>query len=240
MLLAYEAAYRIGRRRWQEADEAPESTGAISSALFALLGLLLAFTFSGAWSRLDTRRQLIVQEANAIGTAYLRLDLLPAEAQPPLREGFRHYTDSRAAFYQYLTDRPAAQREAARTAELEGEIWSRAVAATQGSEHQAARLLLLPALNEMFDIVTTRSVAIRTHPPLIIWIVLATLALTCAGMTGYAARKTEHPKRWYAVVLAAVTALLLYLILDIEYPRYGIVRLDSVNQLLIDLSKSLR
>ncbi len=75
--------YRFGHRRRQEEDAPSEVSGAIIGAVFALLGLLIAFTFSGAYSRFDARRQLIVQEANAIGTAYLRLDLLPVLPKLP-------------------------------------------------------------------------------------------------------------------------------------------------------------
>src|SRR5512139_1750487 len=102
--------YRFGRRRRQEEDAPSEVSGPIIGAVFALLGLLIAFTFSGAYSRFDARRQLIVQEANAIGTAYLRVDLLPAETQAPLRESFREYTATRAAQQQYVSDNPAARK----------------------------------------------------------------------------------------------------------------------------------
>jgi hypothetical protein len=240
MLLAGQVAQRIGRRRWSEAEEAQETSGAVTGAVFALLGLLIAFTFSGAYARFDARRQLIVQEANAIGTAYLRLDLLPPEAQAPLRESFREYVASRALQYQHLTNTAAARRDLAGATALQNDIWNQAVVATAGPENQAARMLLLSALNEMIDIVTTRSIAIQTHPPLIIWFALALLALVCAGLAGYAASRSERPSRFYAILFAAITVLILYIILDIEYPRYGFVRLDSVNQLLVDLGKTMR
>src|SRR6266487_5026057 len=87
MLLFLELGRRIGiRRRQEDSGTTGEGVGAVDGAVFALLGLLIAFTFSGAASRFDTRRQLIIEETNDIGTAYLRLDLLPAEAQPGLRE----------------------------------------------------------------------------------------------------------------------------------------------------------
>ena len=92
MLLFLEIGRRIAIRRMKEdAGAAGEGIGAVDGAVFALLGLLIAFTFSGASSRFDTRRQLIVEETNDIGTAYLRLDLLPADLQPALRESFRRY-----------------------------------------------------------------------------------------------------------------------------------------------------
>lgn len=95
--------------------------------MFALLGLLIAFTFSGALSRFDSRRFGAVDEANAIGTAYLRIDLLPASTRPKLREAMRAYTDSRIATYRLLPDIAAARAELERSRALQAEIWSQAV-----------------------------------------------------------------------------------------------------------------
>jgi hypothetical protein len=112
MLACLEVGYRIGRHNSAQHPElAHEGTGTIEAAVFALLGLLLAFTFAGGTSRLDTRRQLIVQEANAIGTAYLRLDLLPANDQPDMRRLFREYLDARLRAYEKLPDLSAAEQE---------------------------------------------------------------------------------------------------------------------------------
>src|SRR5580698_4811372 len=96
MLALMEMGRRIGirRRKW-DTTSANAGLSTIDGAVFGLMGLLIAFTFSGAASRFDTRRQLIGQEANAIGTAYLRIDLLPATAQPTLRDDFRNYVDAR-------------------------------------------------------------------------------------------------------------------------------------------------
>src|SRR6187399_822560 len=109
MLAAMEAGRRIGvRRRARDPEGAEIGLGTINGAVFGLMGLLIAFTFSGAASRFDKRRELVVQEANNIGTAYLRLDLLPASAQPALRERFRRYVDARIAAYRALPDAAAA------------------------------------------------------------------------------------------------------------------------------------
>ena len=141
--------------------------GAIEGAVFGLLALLVAFTFSGAAARFDTRRQLIVEETNAIGTAYLRLDLLPADAQPTLRERFRQYLEARLETYRKIPDVAAVTAALARSAQLQTEIWRQAVAGSrmQDAHPDAARLLLL-ALNAMIDMTTTRNMATQTHPPL--------------------------------------------------------------------------
>ena len=90
ILVCLEIGFRIGLASSKRNHElAYEGTGTIDAAVFALLGLLLGFSFAGAMSRFDSRRQLIVNEANAIGTAYLRIDLLPAAEQPEIRTLFR-------------------------------------------------------------------------------------------------------------------------------------------------------
>ena len=130
MLAILEVGRRKGMKRLAaDPDATRAGTGAVDGAVFALFGLLIAFTFSGAASRFDARRQLIVEEANDIGTAYLRIDLLPADAQPTLRESFRRYLDSRLDTYRKMPDVDAAMQEMAKSTKLQDEIWTRSVAA---------------------------------------------------------------------------------------------------------------
>ena len=115
MVLLLEIGRRIGVRRIADDPEGAQvGIGAVNGAVFALLGLLIAFTFSGAATRFDERRNLIVQETNDIGTAYLRLDLLPPIAQPALRDLFRKYLDARLEIYRKLPDMAAAKESLAR------------------------------------------------------------------------------------------------------------------------------
>jgi hypothetical protein len=110
----------LGRRSSQKnAAQAHEGIGVIEAAVFALLGLLLGFSFSGGTSRLETKRQLVVQEANAIGTAYLRLDELPVNEQPEMRRLFREYLDARLSVYEKLLDLKAVEQELAHAAGLQ-------------------------------------------------------------------------------------------------------------------------
>jgi len=157
----------------------------VEGAVFSLLGLLIAFTFSGAASRFDSRRQLTTEEANDIGTAYLRLDLLPNPAQAALRDMLRQYLDSRIETYRKLPDMEAAKAELARSLKLQGEIWTATVAACRDSGPTPAHVLLLPALNQMFDIVTTRIESTRIHPPVIIFVMLGVLTLAASFLAGY-------------------------------------------------------
>ena len=133
-------------------------------AIFGLMGLLIAFTFAGAASRFDSRRQLVVEETNAIGTAYLRIDVLPAGATGPPPQAFRRYVDARLEMYRKLPDIQAAKEELARAMALQGEIWTRAVTACRAEANPPATMLVLPALNRMIDITTTQTMASPNAP----------------------------------------------------------------------------
>ena len=214
----------------------------IEGAVFALLGLLIAFTFSGAASRFEARRHLIVEEANAIGTAYLRLDLLPAARQSTLRDAFRRYMDSRLAVYHlHATARERVRDELERSNALQLEIWAQAVAATraQGAA-PGAQMLLLPALNQMIDITNTRTLATEMHPPLAIFAMLSVLALASALFAGYAMAGSKSRGWLHTIGFAAVMALVVYIIIDLEYPRLGMIRVDAFDQALRDVATSMK
>lgn len=242
MLALMEVGRRIGaRRRMQDAAGYRAGVGSVEGAVFALLGLLIAFTFSGAASRFDARRQLIIEETNNIGTAYLRLDLLPKQLQPALREQFRQYIDARLAFYRKLSGLPAAMAEHDKAIRLQGEIWQQAVAGSYDKGAlPAAAMLLLPALNAMFDIATTRALAMQIHPPEIIFVMLLGLALASALLVGYGMADSKERNWLHMLGLAFVMAVAIYVILDIEYPRFGFIRVDAFDQALVDLRDSMK
>ncbi len=237
MLGLFEAGRRLRRWRAARGDE-PErgAFGVTDGAVFALLGLLIAFTFSGAALRFESRRQLVVAEANAIRTAYFRIDLVPAAAQPGLRQQFRDYVDSRLAIYRALPDIDAAYQELARSATLQQQIWTAAVAASR--EEAQAKMLLLPAINQMIDITTTRTVAATMHPPVMIFVLLVVLCLACAALAGYGAGAARG---WlHAISFAAILAGTVYVTWNLEYPRLGFIRIDPVDQVLVDVRNSFK
>jgi len=232
---------RLGRRALARSGGSLQAAGSLETAVFALLGLLIAFTFSGALTRFDIRRSQAVDEANAVGTAYLRIDLLPAAAQPALRTTFRDYVDSRIATYRKLPDIDAARQEVARSQQLQSEIWAQAVAAIRLPEIRAGtEVLVMSALNEMFDITTVRLVATQMHPPAIVFWMLVALALASALLAGYQLAGETNPDWLHRVGFAVVVALTVYVIFDIEYPRLGWIRIDAIDQVLVDLRASMK
>jgi len=241
MLLFFEVGRRFGIAILARDPEGlAKGTGAAEGAVFGLLGLILAFSFSGAATRFEERRHLITEEANAIGTAYLRLDLLPANAQPELRTIFRQYLDIRSTIYENHTDEPALEARLEKVAALQTDIWNKSLAASRHQESSPdAAKLLLPALNQMIDITTTRATATENHPPLVVYLLLAGLSLIGALLVGYAMSANKGRSWLHSISFAAVISLATYVIIDLEFPRLGLIRVDGADKVLIDLRKSL-
>ena len=226
--------FEAGRRFKARTGLEPSAT--IENADFALFGLLLAFTFSGAIGRFDEHRSLATDELNAIDTAYHRLDLLPPETQPPIRQLFRDYVTSR--LNQYETSDHSVSAESRR---LQEEIWKESVAAASMSQPNpnSATLVLLPALNNMLDITNTRRNAFNMHPPDAVFLLLLFLSCLCAFIAGLVIKPGQN--NWlHMVTFAAIVSLTIGAIFDIEYPHHGLIRLTSYDSYFIALRDSMK
>jgi hypothetical protein len=220
MLILIEVGRRIGLRRMAvDADGGRAGVGTVEGALLALLGLLIAFSFSGAAARFDARRQQIVTEAGAISSAYALVDLLPPDRQPMVRDTFRQYLDSRLEAYRLMPDLDAAKVQLDRSKTLQGDIWTHAVEGTREQPYQQAALQVLPAIGSMISISSQRTAALFTHPPAIIFVMLAGLMLVGALLAGYGMAAGKLRNWTHTIAFAAVLALTFYVIRDLEYPR---------------------
>jgi hypothetical protein len=241
LLAMLELGRRIGtRRRIKDPKGSRLGIGVIEGAVFSIAGLLIAFTFSGAANRFDARRHMIVEESNAIGTAWQRLDVLAPERTTELKGLFRDYLDSRISGYQKLPDVQAAEAELTRSIEIQEKIWNTAVqACDERSPKTPAHMLLLPSLNESFDIANSRLQSTRLHPPTIIFIMVGGLCLSSAlvagcGMAGGMERSWIHISSF-----AIIMSLIFVIIVDLEYPRLGFIRVDDADQILIELRDTM-
>ena len=241
MLGCIEIGRHIGKRwRASEGDAAVSGTGGIEGAVLALLGLLLAFTFNGASARFDARRALIIEETNDIGTAWLRLDLLASDAQPALRQLFRDYVDARLAAYRSVNEPAASSAALARATELQGEIWKKAVAASARASSPQAAMLLLPALNAMIDITTTRTASTEMHPPGVVFAMLYAVALVSSLLSGFAMSATRARNWLHMLGFTLAMATAFYVIIDMEYPRIGRIRVDAFDRYLVQVRDSMK
>ncbi|HEX4769657.1 MAG TPA: hypothetical protein VH351_02425 [Bryobacteraceae bacterium] len=238
-------AMEIGRRsgihvRKQDPEGATSGTGPVDGAIFGLMGLLIAFTFSGAASRFDARRQLIVDEANKVDTAYLRITLLPGHVQPILQEAFRQYVDARLAIYRKLPDLAAATAELNRANKLQQEIWAGAVAGCQEAGSPAVMTLVLGSMNEMINVANTRTEGSQMHPPLVIPVMLVVLVLACSLLAGNLMAASKMRNWVHILGFAIMLSVTVLIILDIEYPRIGAIRIDAWDRALIQVRANMR
>src|SRR5262245_58912283 len=239
MFLLVEIGFRIGTRHRAADGGASEGLGTLEGGVLGLMGLLLAFSFSGAADRFNHRRDLIVEEANEIGTTWLRLDLLPATAQPAIKDSFRSYVDARIETYRVLPDYEASMAALARGNALQGAIWQMAVAATRDGWAPAATVLL-PSLNSTFDIVTTRTWATRMHPPYILHGLLILLVLLGALLAGYAMSRGGR-RRWsHTVTFVLMVTITIWIVLDLEYPRLGFTRVDDFDRAIVEVREGMK
>jgi hypothetical protein len=232
--------YRFGaRRRAAGRANFAEGTSAIETSLFALLGLLIAFSISGGEARLDARRHLVVEEANAIGTAYLRLDLMPAATQAGLRGQFRDYVDARIAYYDHLLQLDQARADHARAGELQRRLWTEASTAAMSTPDTRPAMIALPAINEMIDVTTARDAAQWMHVPIALFALLIALALACGFFAGLGMSKNPRPNKIHIVAFAGTLALTAYVIANIEFPRVGLTALRLFDTLLIQVRQQM-
>lgn len=241
MLLLLAFGQRLGQRSLgQETDVVRSRLTGVETAIFGLMGLMIAFTFSGAAARYELRQQLVVEEANAIGTAYLWLDLLLAASQPALREKFRRYVEARIAVYRVLPDIGASDVQAAIAMTLQNEIWTGALVALKEAPPPAT-IVVVPALNQMIDVTTTRASAAHTHTLKLIFAVLLILGLVCSLLAGYVLAYTKTGNiRLHIVAFAVIVTLTIYVIVDLDYPRFGLIQLDFADQAIIDLLAGMK
>lgn len=238
MVAVLAVSLRKNRNNNRGEADLSESMKLSMSSVFALLGLLIAFTFSNAYSRLLLRRQLIVNETNAIGTAYYRLDLVSAPEQSALRGQFRSYLDLRTRFYSDVRTAEDFEKNLKELQALQKVIWAGALAGTSGPSGETPRRLLLPALNTMFDVTTDRAVAFQAHMPTVILFMLLVLPLVCAFMLGHNSYQWRH--FFYAAAFSFVICFVLYVIIDIDHPRRGLVRLDQAERQLENLRQTMQ
>ena len=218
LILATELGFRLGRRRRAAGEEGP--VGTVQGGVLGILGLLLAFSFGGAATRFVERQDIVVQEANAIGTAILRTDLLEDPHRTACRQALRRYLDLRISLFREF-DEERFNRQLAECEELHKTMWAAALAG--GKPPQVVVVGVLPPLNDVIDIHTTRLAAGRRHLPTAVVVLLVLAALLSHVVIGYQAgttgkRNARHDRRVDSPRRACPVATI-----DMDYPA-GFIR----------------
>jgi hypothetical protein len=211
----------------------------IEGAIFALMGLLIAFTFSNAKDRFDVRRTLIIEEANAIETTYLRLGMLPKPAMQQTQQTLRKYLQIRQSVYDKLPHINDALPELHQSQILQKQIWDTSLQACNTGSHPAICIVLLPAINHMIDIANARFESTSIHPPTIILATLISLALLSALILGYSMRKSSIWHSMHVLIYAIIITFTIFVIVDLEYPHLGFLYIDYFNQVLADTAQRI-
>jgi hypothetical protein len=239
MLLAMEAGSRLGLRTSARVTaQARSQIETVQTSLLGLLALMLGFTFSIALDRHNNRSRAVVNEANAIGTAFLRTDLLPDAPRADARRAFSEYADVRARM-SVLT---FAQREEraelqARVLALQDGLWKQAAEAARQSPSPAITGLYVQALNEMFDAYSSYLAEVLRHVPHLVLVLMFSAFVVSGAIIGFSAGLAGHRPAGATFLMIAVVSLLMYMVMDLDRPHRGIIKVSS--QSLLDVKASI-
>jgi hypothetical protein len=225
LLVALEAGFRAGRRAGRLPDAAGGQVGAVQGAVLGLLGLLLAFSFAAAGARFLERQDLIVAEANAIGTAYLRADLLDEPQRSELRAALQRYTEQRLA----LSANMQKNLTSAALEEIERfhvRIWRAASAGV--AARPAAAVVVLPPVNEVIDLHATRMAAAHKHLPPLVMGLLILSSLLAIGVMGYGSGIGGERRVILTGSLAVLIGMALWITIDLDHTRAGLIQVSDL------------
>ena len=247
-LIALRLGQHLGlRHRKRSGGEGIGGLATVEGAIFGLLGLLLAFTISGALQRFDDRRQLVIQEATAATTAYDRLSLFGGDEARGLQSSLKEYVRARVDLYQMAHDFLLVQRaedfsdqQEKKLLELKNQLWDGTVAVCPQPNYRPACALSLPALNSLFEVARLRAGAAEKHPPQIIYFLLFGLGLGCSLLAGFGMAASAGRSWIHMVLFAGTLTVALYTVTDLEYPRLGLIRIEAFDHFLADAYEQMR
>jgi hypothetical protein len=236
---ALEIAFRLGRRHTQLSDDMSRShINALQAALLGLLALLLGFNFAMAASRFDTRKTLIQEEVNAIRTAYLRAQLLPEGPKEKVSDLLKRYVGARIEFMRAGVDPTQVEKTNTATEDIEAQLWDLAGTSSTQGQASPARVLVIQALNEMFNANEKRHAALDNHVPEIVISLLIAVALGALGFIAYGYGLTGHRRHVSTALFALLIATVFTIIIDMDQPRSGLIRVSEES--MVRLNESMR
>jgi FtsH-binding integral membrane protein len=237
IFIFYLAGVSLGNyQKKNNPDAKAEGVGPLEGALLGLLALLLSFTFSMSASRYDTRRSLLIKEANDIGTVVLRADMYPDSIRREFRKDLKQYLEARIEYYDAGNDEEKINKSLGDAAKISDHIWQMVTRLSRESSATIPQNLMIPALGDMIDVVTSRDAARLARVPDPIFWLLIILTLLGSLIIGYS--KKEKKNDWIVLsIYSLMTVITIYTIIDLDRPRHGIIRTDDAHQKIIELRK---
>ncbi len=235
VLLAAEIGYRLGAFRQRGgADEKEGMVGAMVGTTLGLLAFMLAITFGLAGDYYQNKRVVLLDEANAIGTTWLRADFLPDSERDAARDLLREYVDVRLAAVETGDVETAIRR----SGEIQDSLWAQAQVIMNGDPSSEAVGLYIQTLNEVIDLHAKRlAVALRTSIPDTIWYGLYAIAFFAFGMMGYHNGLAATNRSFAALAVAITFSAVIWLIADLDTAQKGTLRVSQ--QAMVDLRESM-
>lgn len=242
MLLAIEIGLRVGFSAKNSATEASRShVSAIQSSILGILALLLAFTFSLSLQRFDSRSEAVVNEANAIGTAYLRAQLLPASLRDDAQVALREYLELRVQA-SAVSGIERAEREEllTKTARSQTTLWgfARRAAEANPNPNPVTSGLFIQSLNEVFDAFGRRVAALDRHVPEMVLLLLYGTFVMAGAIVGFASGAGGHRPSMASYIMIVLMVVLVFIILDLDRPRRGVIEVSQKS--LYDLQAAIK
>ncbi|MET4038266.1 hypothetical protein ABIB94_009371 [Bradyrhizobium sp. JR7.2] len=241
LALHYGRALGLRYRKHEVGSDSMAGLGTVEGAIFGIMGLLLAFTISGALQRFDDRRQLVLQEAAAAATAFDRLGLFEGETGRDLRNKLKEYVRARVELYRMQHDfllwhrmEDFSREQQTQLVNHKGHLWDAALAACPKSAYQPACGVTLPALNTLFEVSRNRAGAAEKHPPQIVHVMLFGLGLGCSLLAGFGMSASRARSWLHMLLFAGTLTVALYIVIDMEYPRLGLIRIETFDHFLAD------
>jgi hypothetical protein len=231
---AVEGGYRLGNYRRRLAETEKEATiGPIVAATLGLSAFLMAFTFGLAASRFDARRHMVVTEANAIGTTYLRAGLLPEPPRAEIRRLLTEYVQVRLN----AVETGDIDRGMAESSKLHDQLWAHSEKLAEADPHSITAGMFTQSLNEVIDLHSERLlIGVRNRLPIVLWATLYLVALLSMAELGYQEGVSGSRRTLAAPALVLAFSIVILLIADLDRPREGLIRVSQ--QAMVELLDS--
>jgi|TARA_R110000772_G_scaffold148001_3_gene258550 hypothetical protein len=229
IIVLNEVGFRIGRFVQAHTDsEAKSLTGSIQASILGLLALLLGFTFSMSMQRFDNRSMALIDEANAIGTAVLRVQLLPEEFRDEAGDLFQEYIGLRVDVGQLDLTR-AGEREIYndRIGTLQNTLWTLAIAATEVDPRPVTMGAFISALNAVIDSQGKRNALLQMQVPEVVLLLLFTVFISSGGIMGYSAGLSGTRIFAPIVLVSILITLIVFIIIDLDRPKRGLIQVNQ-------------
>jgi len=229
IILFNEFGFRLGRFVQEHTNsEIKALTGSIQASILGLLALMLGFTFSMAMQRYDSRSMALIDEANAIGTTALRITLLPADVQAQANRVLREYVDLRVAAGKIDITRHAERiHYDQQIAQLQHAMWSLAIRSTAEDPSAVTTGAFVKSLTDAIDAQGKRSALLRMHIPESVLLLLFAVFISSGGMMGYSAGLSGKRMVAPVVLVSFLITLIVFLIIDLDRPRRGLIQVDQ-------------